>query len=69
MEARRSPYYYNDLATLRIGDTPSDPNKNLKYFPTNRYEPSNRIDINEFEFENNNNNNVNSIDNESQYRY
>lgn len=55
IEARRSPYYYNDLATLRMGDkptTPVDPNKNLKYFPTNRYEP--RIDINEFDFENNN---------------
>lgn len=67
VEARRSPYYYNDLATLRIGDTTtsSDPNKNLKYFPTNRYEPHNRIDINEFDFENHSKVN----DNESQYRY
>lgn len=66
VEARRSPYYYNDLATLRIGDTmtPSDPNKNLKYFPSNRYEPNNRIDINEFEFDNSNTN-----DNEPQCRY
>uniref|UniRef100_A0A336ME51 CSON015359 protein n=1 Tax=Culicoides sonorensis TaxID=179676 RepID=A0A336ME51_CULSO len=64
LESRRSPYYYNDLATLRIGEMP-DSNRNLKYFPTNRYEP--RIDINEFEFENNNNN-QNDIENEAQFK-
>lgn len=52
MEARRSPYYYNDLATMRIDDVP-DSNKNLKYFPKNCYEPnqSSRISSSGYEHE------------------